>query len=160
MIKVELRNLVKVQFGLAMVFGVFAKAFASYPPSLNFKDVVCASDEIALAQVHQKALGEIAHSVFDFAVVKNIVGSSSKYSVKLNAKNANDPVPVESHYVVFLRSVGGGYFFSYGYLGMFNVLNVKDMFFVKNKFDQGIYDFSEFYEKVKAAKLLCQKHAR
>lgn len=59
-----------------MVFGIFAKAFASYPPSLNFKDVVCASDEIALAQVHQKAPGEIAHSIFDFAVVKNIVGNS------------------------------------------------------------------------------------
>lgn len=143
-----------------MLLGVFAKAFASYPPSLNFKDAVCSSDEIALVQVNRKASGEVAGSAFDFAVVKNIVGNSSKYSVKLNAKNANDPVPIESHYVVFLRKVGGEYFFSYGYLGMFNVLNVKDMFFVKNRFDQEIYDFSEFYEKVKAAKLLCEKHAQ
>lgn len=143
-----------------MIFWVFAKAFASYPPAINFSDVVCTSDEVALVQVHRKVSEEIEDSVYDFTVVKNIVGNSSKYSMRLNVKNANNPVPTESHYVVFLRKVGGEYFFSYGYLGMFNVLNVKSMFFVKNKFDQEVYDFSGFYEKVKAAKLLCPQNAR
>lgn len=146
--------------GLMSVLASPSQIFASYPPSLSFSDVVCSSDEVALVQVHRKVPEEIAGSTYDFTVVKNIVGNSLKYSVKLNVKNANDPVPIENHYVVFLREVGGEYFFSYGYLGLFNVLNVKGIFFVKNKFDQKIYDFSGFYEKVKAAKLLCQKHVR
>ncbi len=135
-------------------------ASASYPPAISFSDVVCTSDEVALVHVHRKVPEEIADSVYNFTVVENIVGNFSKYSMKLNVKNTNNPVPTESHYVVFLRRVGGEYFFSYGYLGMFNVLNVKSMFFVKNKFDQEVYDFSRFYEKVKAAKLLCPQPAR
>lgn len=146
-----------VAFG--MVFAVFAHASASYPPSMGFADVVCNADDIALVRVSGRESEKFNGSEFDFTVVKNILGNSSKYSVKLNPRNANDPVPIESHYVVFLREVGGKYFFSYGYLGMFDVLNVKDIFFVKNKFDQEIYDFSGFYEKVKAAKLLCPRHA-
>lgn len=145
---------------LVMAFAVFAHASASYPPFIGFADVVCNADDIALVRVSGRGSEKFNGSEFDFIVVKNIVGNFSKYSVKLNPRNANDPVPTESHYVVFLRRVGGEYFFSYGYLGMFNVLNVKSMFFVKNKFDQEVYDFSGFYEKVKAAKLLCPQHAR
>ncbi|MCS4295887.1 hypothetical protein M2375_004137 [Comamonas sp. BIGb0152] len=156
--RIRLIFLLYGSIAFVMVFGFFTRASASYPPSLSFADVVCNADDIALVRVSGRGSEKLTGSEFDFTVVKNIVGNSSKYSVKLDAKNANDPVPIESHYVVFLREVGGEYFFSYGYLGMFNVLNVKDMFFVKNKFDQEIYDFYGLYEKVKSAKLLCQKH--
>jgi len=160
MSKIQLMSLLRGAIALVMAVSVFANASASYPPAMNFADVVCNADDIALARVSRRGTEKLTGSEFEFTVVKSIVGSSSTYSVMLNVKNANNPVPTESHYVVFLRKVGGKYFFSYGYLGMFNVLNVKDMFFVNDKFDQKIYDFSGFYEKVKASRLLCQKHIR
>lgn len=94
-----------------MVFGFFTRASASYPPSLSFADVVCNADDIALVRVSGRGSEKLTGSEFDFTVVKNIVGNSSKYSVKLDAKNANDPAPIESHYVVFFKRSWWGVFF-------------------------------------------------